>query len=245
MPNTHARLVQHLVSQRLLRSPAVIDAFGKVDRGDFVSDPRDAYVDAPAPIGSGATISAPHMHAMCTSLLEPSLKPGARVLDVGSGTGILCAIFSELVGPEGRVVGVDHVPALIAQSEANLSKHHADKLADGRIKLFVGDGRLGVPELGPYDAIHVGAACDQLPDALLQQLKPGGRLVAPVGRYLQSLQLMTKREDGSVSVSDHADVRYVPLTDLEAQTGGGSGGSTAGASSGMRPGGAPWYSGFL
>jgi protein-L-isoaspartate(D-aspartate) O-methyltransferase len=249
MPATHEALVQFLTHQRLLRSPRLVEAFGKVNRGDFVqdADARTAYLDTPLSIGSGATISAPHMHAMCATLLEPSLQPGARVLDVGSGSGLLCALFSEVAGPEGRVVGIDHVPALVAQSEANLNKHHADKLRDGRVKLFVGDGRLGVPELGPYDAIHVGAAAEQVPPALVEQLKPGGRMVIPVGHHLQSLRLVTKREDGSLAVADKADVRYVPLTDLEAQTGGQGTADTrgAGGASGAHGGGAPWFSGFL
>merc|ERR1719321_861530 len=149
------------------------------DRGDYA--PQDAYSDRPQSIGMAATISAPHMHALALDLLVDHLKPGARVLDVGSGSGYLCACMARMVGPSGLVIGVDHLSPLVELAVTNIKKADAD-LLDAQLAILHGDGWKGCPDDAPFDCIHVGAAAESIPASLLEQLKPGGRMVIPVGR---------------------------------------------------------------
>ncbi|CAD6260501.1 unnamed protein product [Miscanthus lutarioriparius] len=163
-------------------------------------------------------ISAPHMHATCLELLKDHLQPGMHALDVGSGSGYLTACFAMMVGPEGRAVGIEHIPEIVASSIENVQRSAAAPLLrDGSLSFHVTDGRLGFPDVAPYDAIHVAAAAPKIPQPLLDQLKPGGRMVIPVGTYLQDLQVVDKNTDGSISIQKDASVRYVPLTSRSAQ----------------------------
>ncbi|PSR95907.1 Protein-L-isoaspartate O-methyltransferase [Actinidia chinensis var. chinensis] len=211
-------MVEHLQHYGVIRSKKVSEVMEAIDRALFVPEGTPPYVDSPMQIGYNATISAPHMHATCLQLLEENLKPGMHALDVGSGTGYLTACFALMVGPEGRAVGVEHIPELVASSIENIRKSAAAPLLkEGSLSVHVGDGRLGWPECAPYDAIHVGAAAPEIPPALIEQLKPGGRMVIPVGNMFQYLKVVDKNPDGSVSVRDETSVRYVPLTSQEAQ----------------------------
>ncbi|XAR68006.1 Protein-L-isoaspartate(D-aspartate) O-methyltransferase [Bertholletia excelsa] len=211
-------MVQHLQHYGVIKSKKVAEVMETIDRALFVPDGTLPYVDSPMQIGYNATISAPHMHAMCLELLEENLKPGMHALDVGSGTGYLTACFALMVGPEGRAVGVEHIPELVASSIQNIKKSAAASLLkEGSLSVHSGDGRLGWPEFAPYDAIHVGAAAPEIPRALIEQLKPGGRMVIPVGNIFQDLKVVDKKPDGSLSVRSETSVRYVPLTSRESQ----------------------------
>lgn len=211
-------MVEGLRRYGIVKSKKVGEVMERIDRGLFVQSGIDAYIDSPLQIGYNATISAPHMHATCLQLLEQHLQPGMRVLDVGSGSGYLTACFAIMVGPQGRVVGLEHIPELASYSVKNITKSAASSLlTEGSLSVHVSDGRLGWEELAAYDAIHVGAAAPGIPDALVEQLKPGGRMVIPVGTLLQELKVVDKMPDGSVSIRSETSVRYVPLTSKDNQ----------------------------
>ncbi|KAJ4712463.1 Protein-L-isoaspartate O-methyltransferase [Melia azedarach] len=216
--NQNKAMVEHLQHYGVISSKKVAEVMETIDRALFVPAGTPPYVDSPMAIGYNATISAPHMHATCLQILEENLQPGMRALDVGSGTGYLTACFALMVGPQGRAVGVEHIPELVAASIKNIEKSAAATLLkEDVLSVHVGDGREGWPEFAPYDAIHVGAAAPEIPKALIDQLKPGGRMVIPVGNIFQDLKVIDKNQDGSISVRSETSVRYVPLTSRDAQ----------------------------
>ena len=212
---TNDILVSNLLRDGRLSSATIERALRSTDRALFVTPAHRqyAYEDRPLPIGHDATISAPHMHAHALQLLEDKLKPGATVLDVGCGSGYLTAAMAHLVGPSGKVHGIDYLDALVTMSEANLKRHEQALLTSGRVTLRVGDGWQGIASEAPFDAIHVGAAADEVPSKLVEQLRPGGRMIVPVGPAGQDQQLfrVDKSSEGKVWTQALMGVRYVPL----------------------------------
>ncbi|KAF9528415.1 protein-L-isoaspartate O-methyltransferase [Crepidotus variabilis] len=138
-------------------------------------------------------------HAYACEHLLPHLKPGAKVLDVGSGSGYLVAVLHHLVSPGGKVVGIDHIQELVDWSVDNLKADGLDTpLQSGDIRIIAGDGRQGFLEEGPYDAIHVGAAAPTVPQALVDQLATPGRMFIPVGNLMQYIEQIDKDETGNL-----------------------------------------------
>ncbi|XP_052481341.1 protein-L-isoaspartate O-methyltransferase 1 isoform X2 [Gossypium raimondii] len=158
------------------------------------------------------------METIDRALFVPDRTPAYADCPQEIGTGYLTACFAMMVGPQGRAIGVEHIPELVASSINNIEKSAAAPLLKkGSLSMHVGDGREGWPECAPYDAIHVGAAAPEMPQALLDQLKPGGRMVIPVGNIFQDLKVVDKNPDGSISIRSESSVRYVPLTSRDAQ----------------------------
>ncbi|CAM9148245.1 unnamed protein product [Ascophyllum nodosum] len=215
--STNAELIKNLIDSTLVKTPRVAKAMQATDRGFYT--PQDAYEDRPQPIGFRATISAPHMHAHALEVLSPVIpENGARVLDVGCGSGYLTGALARLVGESGTVFGMDYIPNLVAMTKTNLESDDETLLSSGRVSLVTGDGWKGWAEKGPFDAIHVGAAAETIPEALVSQLKVGGRMVVPVGPQSASQTLMRvdrTKDSGPITESYTTEelmaVIYVPL----------------------------------
>ncbi len=184
--------------------PRVLDAMSAVPRHDFVppAQSRAAYKNRPLPIGHGQTISQPYIVALMTDLLQ--LDPGDNVLEVGTGSGYQAAVLSKLAT---KVHTIEIVEPLGREAAATLQR-----LGYRNVETRIGDGYQGWPEHAPYDAIIVTAAPDHIPPALVAQLRPGGRLVIPVGGLNQELLVVEKRPDGTTVNRDIVPVRFVPLT---------------------------------
>jgi len=184
---------------------AVLRAIAAVPRHEFVPERYldQAYEDHPLPIGHGQTISQPYIVALMTQLLE--LKPGDKVLEVGTGSGYQTAILAELTD---NVYSVEIIPELAREAMLRLRR-----LGYSQVKLKCDDGYYGWEEFAPYDAIIVTAAVDHVPPPLVQQLKDGGRLVIPVGtsRGEQKLQKITKHGE-QILVENVVGVVFVPFT---------------------------------
>ena len=186
--------------------PRVLAVMNEVPRHQFVSDQyqQRAYDDRPLPIGHGQTISQPFIVALMTDLLH--VGPDDVVLEVGTGSGYQAAVLAHLVQD---VHTIEIIPELAERAEERL-----ERLGYHNVHTYTGDGYYGVPEPAPYDAIVVTAAAHQVPPPLIQQLKPGGRMVIPVGGgfTLQHLMLVDKDAEGRVRTRQTLPVRFVPLT---------------------------------
>ena len=186
-------------------SPAVRAALGKVERHRFVpaAEIPLAYGNHPLSIGAGQTISQPYIVALSTDLIEP--RAGQTVLEIGTGSGYQAAILAEIVA---RVYSIEAVPELGRSAAARLAE-----LGYANVEVRVGDGYGGWPEKAPFDSIVVTAAAPEIPPALVEQLKPGGRMVIPQGERwgAQDLLLISKRADGGVERKSVLPVRFVPL----------------------------------
>ena len=185
---------------------SVLAAMRKVPRHKFVPADQipDAYLNHPLPIGYGQTISQPLIVALMTDLMQ--LNPGDTVLEIGTGSGYQAAIMGELAK---AVYSIEIIEPLANQAAARLKE-----MGYANITVKAGDGYHGWPEYGPFDSIMVTAAASHIPPPLLQQLKPGGRMVIPVGAQFmtQYLMLVEKKMDGTITTKQILPVRFVPLT---------------------------------
>jgi protein-L-isoaspartate(D-aspartate) O-methyltransferase len=186
-------------------SPAVRAAMARVQRHRFVpaSERERAYGNYPLPIGAGQTISQPYIVALSTDLVAP--RPGHTVLEIGTGSGYQAAVLAEIVA---QVYSIELIPDLGRSAAARLAA-----AGYANVEVRIGDGYAGWPEQAPFDAIVVTAAAPSVPPALIEQLKPGARMVIPVGatHAVQELRVLTKRADGGVDERRVLSVRFVPL----------------------------------
>lgn len=191
---TNSLLVEHLVQQGLLRTPAVISAFKQVDRADFV--PLElrgqAYDDAPLSIGSGQTISAPHMVAVMTEALN--VQPFDKVLEIGTGSGYQASVLSRLAH-KGVVFTTENADVLARQAQKRLSRFK-------NVRVITADGSLGLPQHAPFDRILATCACPEIPRQWIEQLALGGLIVAPVGSpHEQDLVLLEKQKTSGKTIT--------------------------------------------
>ncbi|MCH7830433.1 MAG: protein-L-isoaspartate(D-aspartate) O-methyltransferase [Proteobacteria bacterium] len=184
----------------------VMQSLGTVERHNFVASDqrRFAYENRPIPIGHGQTISQPYIVALMTDLIEP--ERDFVVLEIGTGSGYQAAILANLVT---HVFSIEIIEALADEAKTRLAR-----LGYDNVTTKLGDGYYGWEKHAPFDAIIVSAAASHVPPPLIRQLKPGGRMIIPVGgRFMtQQLLLLEKTDDGEVITRQIAAVRFVPLT---------------------------------
>jgi protein-L-isoaspartate(D-aspartate) O-methyltransferase len=197
-------MVNRQIEARGVRDPQVLAAMRAVPRHRFVPQGQlaKAYDDRPLPIGHGQTISQPYIVALMSELAD--VKPGDRVLEVGTGSAYQAAVLAEM---GAQLYSIEIVGALAVSAEAKLKELGYG----GRVEVRHGDGYAGWPEQAPFDAIVVTAAPPEIPEPLKQQLKVGGRLIIPVGKQYQSLLKVIRTADGFREESV-IPVRFVPMT---------------------------------
>jgi len=200
-------MVDEQLAGRGITDGRVLEAMGRVPRELFVSDRdrRKAYRDMPLRIGFGQTISQPYMVAVICQAAE--VREGDRVLDIGTGSGYQAAVLAEL---GAQVYTVERIPDLAARARERLAEAGYEGVA-----VHVGDGSLGLPEQGPYDAIVVAAAAPAMPESLYEELRERGRLVVPVGgQEGQRLEVIVRSPEGP-AVARSVPCRFVPLVGAE------------------------------
>ena len=199
-----AKMVETQIVARGVRDPRVLAAMREVPRHLFVPETEapHAYEDHPLPIGGNQTISQPYIVALMTELAE--IAPEEKALEIGTGSGYQSAVLARLAR---EVYSIEIVPQLARESAERLTK-----LGYANVFVREGDGYRGWPEKAPFDAIIVTAAPDRIPQPLLDQLAPGGRMVIPVGSFFQELKVLSKDKNGKITEKDILPVRFVPMT---------------------------------
>lgn len=197
-------MVETQIAARGVRDPRVLAAMRKVPRHLFVepAERARAYEDHPLPIAGSQTISQPYIVALMTELL--ALPEKARVLEIGTGSGYQSAVLGEIAS---EVYSIEILPELARAAAGKLAE-----LGYTNITVREGDGYRGWPEHAPFDGIIVTAAPESIPQPLLEQLAPGGRMVIPVGGFFQELKVFTRGPDGRITEQSIIPVRFVPMT---------------------------------
>ena len=200
-------MVKNQLERRGIQDEEVLRVMRETPRHLFVPEYLEdtAYKDGPLPIGEGQTISQPYIVALMTELLE--LNGNERILEIGTGSGYQAAILSPLVK---EVYSIEIVKSLAENAAKKLKE-----MQYHNVTVKWGDGYKGWTEHAPFDAIIVTAAPDQVPQALIDQIKIGGRLVLPVGTYFQKLKVITKMRDGEIGEKNIISVRFVPMVHSE------------------------------
>lgn len=200
---SNKELIKALIEENYLKTERIIDAFLAVDRADFVLEEykSEAYGDYPLPIGYGQTISQPATVAFMLELLQP--KEGDKVMDVGAGSGWQTAILASIVGENGSVCAVERIPELCELGQKNLRKYDFKN-----ISYFCADATKGLPERTFFDGIIAAAAGFEIPPAWQEQLKIGGRIVAPIQ---SSIWLYIKKSETEFEKQEYPGFVFVPL----------------------------------
>ena len=203
------RMVNVQIARRGVRDPLVLEAMRRVPREVFVEPGYEefAYEDAPLPIGEGQTISQPYIVAFMTQALE--IEPSHRVLEIGTGSGYQAAVLSTLAE---EVYTIEIIAALADRARKTLGA-----LGYRNVQVRTGNGYLGWPEHAPYDRIIVTAAPEDVPPALVEQLKVGGLMAIPVGSVTQELRILRRTATGTQTLRT-LPVRFVPMTGPTKQT---------------------------
>ena len=198
-------MVEQQIVARGIKSKRVLDAMNSVPRHMFVpvGYRRGSYFDQPLPIGSGQTISQPYIVALMTEMLD--VNSDDVVLEIGTGSGYQAAVLSTIVK---KLYTIEIIEELGMQAAQLLKSLEYDN-----VEVKISDGGLGLPEKAPFDAIIVTAAAPEIPDPLIKQLKPGGRMVVPVDNnsYSQDLLIVEKDKNGNIETKSTIPVRFVPL----------------------------------
>ncbi len=198
------KLIQKLIEDGYLKTPAIIEAFRSVDRADFVPESfkKIAYENKPLPIGFEQTISQPLTVAFMLELLEP--KAGEKILDIGSGSGWQTALLAYIVGEKGKVISIERISELKSLAEKNIGKYNYQNI----IKIMEGDGAKGFEPESPYDKIIAAASGKTFPSAWKNQLKINGKIVAPLD---ESIYLFKKESQDKFSEKQYFGFSFVPL----------------------------------
>ena len=199
------KMVEEQIEARGVTDPRVLEAMRRVPRHEYVPAEyrAGAYSDRPLPIGLDQTISQPYIVALMTELVQP--EPGDRLLEIGTGSGYQAAVAAELVS---EVYSIEIIPELARSAAERL-----ERLGVSNVLVRAGDGYLGWPEQSPFDGILVTAGAEHIPEPLVEQLKPGARMIIPVGDSfsVQILKVVEKLPGGEVEIRDIIPVRFVPL----------------------------------
>lgn len=199
-------LIDSLIREGWLKTPGIIEAFQKIKRVDFLpEDMKDlSEINEALPIGFGQTISQPLVVAFMLEHLQP--EPGNKILDVGSGSGWTTALLADIVGEKGKVFAIEIVPDLREFGERNVSRYNF--IEKGIAKFIVADGSKGYREEAPFDRILTSASGKEVPQAWKEQLKIGGRIVAPID---SSIWLLIKESENSFKKVEYPGFAFVPL----------------------------------
>ncbi len=206
---THDHLVKVLCysPNSPVTEPRIKEAFRTIIREDFINekDKEFAYEDKPLEISHGQTISQPTVVAQMLQLLNPAY--GGKYLDIGSGSGYVASLLGKIAGPEGKVIGLERIQLLAEKARENISKYPELK----NISVYFKDGSKGYTEEAPYDGIHVGAAYEEIPQDLIDQIKVGGRIVAPTQN--DDIRLITKKSDDEIEEKIFEGFVFVPIVE--------------------------------
>jgi len=200
-------LVKHLISVGALKTPSIIEAFKKTPRHLFVRKDylSHAYDDIPLPTYQGQTISQPYTVAIMTEALNP--KIGEKILEIGAGSGYQASLIGRCIGSKGKLITIELESDLVEISKKNIKKV---KLKN--VLIINGDGKLGYPKEAPYDKCIITAACDEIPKPIIDQIKVGGRIVAPVNDFLgQKMMVVDKISETEFKKEDLGSFVFVPL----------------------------------
>ena len=199
------QMVRRQIEARGIFDPLILDAFREVPREEFVDEEQRqwAYDDHPLPIEAGQTISQPYIVALMMEAAE--IRPGDKVLEVGAGSGYAAALMSRIAR---QVIGIERQHDLV-----EVARERLQRLGYDNVEIVEGDGTRGCPDEAPFDAILAAASGSHVPEPLVDQLAPGGRLVMPIGEpgWVQELVKLTKRPDGTMERKNLGGVRFVPL----------------------------------